>query len=58
MDPTVTPRASPAKICIQASVTSAGVTLQAAATAKYQKWQTACVRVRENERQLRTVDRS
>lgn len=50
MDPTVTPSAFAANICIKASMTSAGVTLQAVSTAKYQMWQSACVRVGENER--------
>lgn len=58
MDPTVTPRAFAANIGIKASMTSAGVTLQAVSTANYQMWQTAFVRVGENERQLRTVDHS
>lgn len=58
MDPTVTPRAFAANICIKASMTSAGATLQAVSTAKYQMWPTACVRDGENERQLHTVDHS
>lgn len=58
MDPTETPRALAANICMKASMTSAGVTLQAVSTAKHQMWQTACVRVGENERQLHTVDHS
>lgn len=58
MDLTVTPRAFAANICIKASVTSAGVTLQAVSTAKYQMWQTGFVCVGENERQLHAVDHS
>lgn len=43
MDPTETPRALAANICMKASMTSAGVTLQAVSTAKHQMWQTVCV---------------
>lgn len=52
MDPTATPGACAANICIKASVTSAGVTLQAVSLRQSIKCGDLC------ERQRHTVDRS